>query len=394
MEKNRLFRSNRTDSKSLSLLYQRSLRHRDRGDIAKALSCLEEGLLNVFSQDSTQISERGSLADCWLEYGRLLRLNNQHAKAIYALEQCSVYPGYEIEAMTEWGDLLHEQGYSDEIIADRLKHKLAHLPEATELLIDILCRIGAFHTAFTYFAENLMDQSGRMLELYSQCLIREGLYEQALNLASSAVDAGQLRPELTDPLAMDALLCKWKLGEEDRLAVENRQLLSESLKRSVHLGLLDLSHQIAGDDSYLQNELTLGLYQEGYTELAKQKLRTYDLNSLNLYEPLRKEMAFITAEIDYDEGRYDQAAQIFECLIEHDPLTASYRFAAASCYLQISYRQMEQRSGLLMHDPSNLIKTQQYMETMTQSLFIVHRSKWHTEWTPAQRRNRQVRSFQ
>lgn len=392
MEKKRLFQSNRNDSKSLSLLYQQSLRHRDRGDISKALSCLEEGLLNAFSQDSTKTYERGSLAECWLEYGRLLRHNNQHAKAIYALEQGAGYPGYEIEAMTEWGDLLHEQGYSDVIIADRLNHKLAHLPQAKELIIDILCRIGAFHTAFTYMTATPSFNCERMLQLHTECLIREGMYERALEQASSAIDAGQLRPAFTDPLAMDALLCKWVLKEEDCTMVENRQLLSEALKRAVSLGLFELCIQIVGDDAYLLHELTLHLYLDGYTELAKNQLQNYPLVSLIFSDPLSKELAFIKAEIDYDEGRYEDAAQIFECLIEHDPLTASYRFAAASCYLQQSYHQMEDRMNMTMQDHLNIKKTQRYMETMTQSLYIVHRSKWHTEWTPAQHRNKNVSS--
>ncbi|MNX19073.1 Tetratricopeptide repeat protein [compost metagenome] len=391
MEKKRQFDSDRTESKSLSLLYQQSLRHRDRGDISQALSSLEEGLLNAFGREYKTASERGILAECWIEYGKLLRQNNQHAKAIYAFEQAIAFAGHEIDALTEWGDLLHEQGYSDEIIADRMNRKLEHSLNRSEILVDILCRIGAFHTAFTYLSADPSLTSERMLQLHTECLIRAGRFDQAIHYASKAIDAGQLRPAFTDPLAMDTLLCRWILGEEDYTATQNRQLLSESLKRAVNLGLHDLAMNIAGEDTYLQNELTLRLYYEGYTESAKIRLRKrLPVVSLNYSEPLHKELAFIIAELKYDEGNYDSAAQIFESLIERDPLTATYRFAAASCYLKKSYQEMEERLSLNTRDSLGIQKTQHYMETIIQSLYIVERSRWHTIWTPAQSRNKSL----
>ncbi|USB34707.1 tetratricopeptide repeat protein [Paenibacillus sp. YPG26] len=391
MEKKRQFDSDRTKSKSLSLLYQMSLRHRDRGDITQAISSLEEGLLNAFGREYKTASERGTLAECWIEYGKLLRRNNQHAKAIYAFEQAIAFTGYEIDALTEWGDLLHEQGYSDEIIAERMNRKLMQSPNQSEILVDILCRIGAFHTAYTYLDANPSLTSERMLQLHTECLIREGLFEQAVHYASKAIDAGQLRPAFTDPLAMDTLLCRWILGEEDFTAVQNRQLLSEALKRAVNLGLYDLALSIAGEDTYLQNELTLCLYYEGYTKSAKVRLTDhYPMVSMDYSEPLHKELAFIMAEIDYDEGFYDSAARIFESLTEKDPLTATYRFAAASCYLKKSHQEMEERLSLNTLNSLDTQKTQHYKETIIQSLYIVERSCWHTVWTPAQLRNKSL----
>ncbi|WP_433946373.1 tetratricopeptide repeat protein [Paenibacillus sp. SN-8-1] len=391
MEKKRQFDSDRSESKSLSLLYQQSLKHRDRGDITQALSILEEGLLNAFGRDYYTASERGILAECWVEYGKLLRQNNQHAKAIYAFEQAIDFSGHEIEALTEWGDLLHEQGYSDEIIAERMNRKLTHSQNRSEILVDILCRIGAFHTAYTYLTANPSLTSERMLQLHTECLIRAGQFDQAIHYASKVIDAGLLRPAFTDPLAMDALLCRWILGEEDYTATQNRQLLSEALRRAVNLGLHDLAMNIAGDDTYLQNELTLHLYYEGYTESAKTRLRRHlPAISLNYNEPLHKELAFILAEIEYDEGLYESAAQIFESLIERDPLTATYRFAAASCYLKKSYQEMQERLSLNTRDSLGIQKTQHYMETIIQSLNIVERSRWHTTWTPAQLRNKSL----
>ncbi|WP_185897140.1 tetratricopeptide repeat protein [Paenibacillus zeisoli] len=389
MEKKRQFESDRSESKSLSLLYQQSLKHRDRGDISQALSCLEEGLLTAFGRDYSKASERGILAESWIEYGKLLRQNNQHAKAIYAFEQAIAFAGHELDALTEWGDLLHEQGYSDEIIAERMNRKLEHSQNRSEILVEILCRLGAFQTAFTYLKADPTLNNERMLQLHTECLIRSGLLDQAINYASNAIDAGQLRPAFTDPLAMDTLLCRWILGEEDYSAAQNRQLLSESLKRAVNLGLHELANNIAGEDIYLQNELTLRLYYEGYTELAKARLRRHSpVISLNYSEPLHKDLAYIQAEIEYDEGAYDTAAQIFESLIDKDPLTATYRFAAASCYLKKSYQEMEERLSLNSRDLLGIQKAQHYMETIIQSLYIVERSRWHTVWTPAQLRNK------
>lgn len=391
MEKKRQFDSDRSESKSLSLLYQQSLKHRDRGDIARALSSLEEGLLNAFGREYIKASEHGVLAECWTEYGKLLRQNNQHAKAIYAFEQAIAFAGHELDALTEWGDLLHEQGYSDDIIAERMNRKLEHSLNRSEILVEILCRIGAFHTAYTYLKADPSLNNERMLQLHTECLIRAGDYDQAIHYASKAVDAAQLRPAFTDPLAMDILLCRWILGEEDYTSAQNRQLLSESIKRAVALGLHELATNIAGEDAYLQNELTLRLYYEGYTESAKKRLHSLLSEYSLLYsEPLHKDLAFIQAEIEYDEGVYDSAAHIFESLIEKDPLTATYRFAAASCYLKKSYEEMEERLRLNSRDLMGTQKAQHYMETITQSLYIVERSKWHTEWNPAQLRNKSL----
>ncbi|MBP1999473.1 tetratricopeptide (TPR) repeat protein [Paenibacillus shirakamiensis] len=393
MENKRFVRPINNLTKPLLVLYQQSLKCKDRGDLKEAISCLESGLMSTFSTDSSQVSDTPLLAKCWLEYGRLLRADNQHAKAIFALEQCFLSPDHKREAMVFWADLLHEEGYSDCTIAERLTDKLNFASDSKEMCIEILCLIGAYETAYVYYdQEDVESLTGGLKQLYMECLVRLAKYDDALTFASKVMETGQLRQVFYDPIAMDAMLCRWEQGDEEYLNIPNHQLLSEALKRAVKLGFHRLATQIATKDDYLKCELTLHMYSEGYTQAAKYRMDTLHLDTMQDYnKPLAKELSFIKGEMYYDEEDYEIAADLFESLIDLDPLEPSYRFAAASSYLQQSARQMSSKLESSIENNIVMIeRTYHYLDIITQSLYIVHRSKWHTDWGPAQRRNRQA----
>ncbi|WP_068785193.1 tetratricopeptide repeat protein [Paenibacillus phocaensis] len=166
---------------------------------------------------------------------------------------------------------------------------------------------------------------------------------------------------------------------------QNMGKIVEMIQNAVTTGRLDVAEQLTGQrDDYLLSELVQSLYKEGYIALAKERLMQLDPRLLREPSPPFLDLCRIWAEICYDEGRYDEAAPIFEAIADRQPDYAAARFGAASCYLQQAIVNLERRIQLYHPPKSEQEKICKYLEDFHHALSLIQTSGWHTQWNPAQ----------
>lgn len=159
------------------------------------------------------------------------------------------------------------------------------------------------------------------------------------------------------------------------------------IRRAVRLGKLDNASELAEGDIYHICALIHALYAEGYVETSKSWLSRIDPSLLCEAEPPFQEASFIYAEILHDEGKYDEAAVIFENLAERSHHMSSARFGASSCYLHSAMNRLLRRLEIYRPEEDELHKIEKYLHDISAALEIVHRTNWHTQWTEEQRMN-------
>ncbi|MDU2240475.1 MAG: tetratricopeptide repeat protein [Paenibacillus sp.] len=169
---------------------------------------------------------------------------------------------------------------------------------------------------------------------------------------------------------------------------QNMGKLVEMIQTAVTAGRLDVAEQLAGQtDNYLLSELVQSLYKEGYVALAKERLMQMEPRLLREPSPPLLELSLIWAEICYDEGRYDEAAPIFETIAERHPDFAAARFGAASCYLQLAIANLKRRIQLYHPPKTEQEKICKYLDDFHHALNLIQTSGWHTEWNQTQVRH-------
>ncbi|MFD1176277.1 tetratricopeptide repeat protein [Paenibacillus puldeungensis] len=162
----------------------------------------------------------------------------------------------------------------------------------------------------------------------------------------------------------------------------------ELIQNAVLAGQIDQAELLAGEnDMYLLSVLVQALYKEGYVTVAKERLSRMDSGLLK--KPVRPflELSYIWAEICYDEGRFAEAAPIFEEIASQSPVMASARYGAASCYLQEAMYNLQRRIELYHPPQAEQEKIYKYIRDYNQALHIIQASGWHTEWSSTQAQN-------
>ncbi len=230
--------------------------------------------------------------------------------------------------------------------------------------------------------------------LYLENLIRCGDHKQVLDIILEWKNReSPLSEHFTESLDQLSHLARFCLDHDiarslPQNTADSITLIPGLIERSVQLGLLELAEELAGNqDTYHLCDLIQSLYAEGYVELAKSKLLKLNLSSLLEALPPYKQLAYIYGEVLHDEGRFDEAAPIFERLAEQFPDLAKARFAASSCYLHTTMNRLVGRLELYRPGEEEQNKIEKYLTDISEALHIIHGTNWHTTWSLAQSRN-------
>ncbi|WP_435925152.1 tetratricopeptide repeat protein [Paenibacillus sp. DYY-L-2] len=165
------------------------------------------------------------------------------------------------------------------------------------------------------------------------------------------------------------------------------ELTFGQIRRAVRMGKLDTASELANGDVYHLCALIEELYVQGYVDASKAWLSRLDPLRLSEAKPPYREAAFIYAEIMHDEGRYDEAAAIFEKLADDSHYMSKARFGASSCYLHSTMNRLLGRLEIYRPGEEELIKIEKYLHDISAALQIIHRTNWHTVWNEEQSRN-------
>lgn len=228
-------------------------------------------------------------------------------------------------------------------------------------------------------------------------LIRCGEHKQALDTILEWKNNDRpFSEEFAESLEQLSLLARLCLGDVTVQSLTHSgantyELISALIPRSVQLGLLDLADELAGSNdtygTYQHCELIISLYTEGYVERAKSKLMQLNAALLTEAHPPFTRPAYIFGEILHDEGRFEEAAVIFERIAQQFPDMAKARFAASSCYLHTTMNRLMGRIELYRPGEEEQLRIEKYLNDISEALNIVHSTNWHTSWSPAQSRN-------
>lgn len=230
--------------------------------------------------------------------------------------------------------------------------------------------------------------------LHLERLIRCGEHKQALDsileLKNRECPLSDISAESLEQLSLLARLCLGDVTVQSllRSAANANALISALIQRSVQLGLMDLADELTGgNDTYHLCDLIISLYAEGYVERAKSRLMQMNAALLSEAQPPFTRPAYILGEILHDEGRFEEAAVIFERLAEQFPDLAKARFAASSCYLHTTMNRLMGRIELYRPGEEEQLRIEKYLTDISEALNIVHSTNWHTSWSPFQTRN-------
>lgn len=393
----------RSKPDSSALHYELGLRHRLRGMSAHALSYFEKAL-SMPKQDMDSDHSSFDESMCWLEYGRLLGELGRHHEAVMAFRECLARKRHIQEALIEIGTFLRQSGKSDADIRVQLTAVASEFVEAPALTVaETLWALGAFASAAELYAASSppADHTERTQAHYIVCLIYMNQFKEALSLLlRKAMQHDRvllITAQQRIRTAEAVNLCKWCMhgmnGGGIGMPALSRYEALETAKTAIALGKVEEALAILSSPTeHEYHELIYTLYKQGYRELAA--LRIAELERLPLHDrsQISLELCFIAAEIQYDDGKYDKAASIFEAIYNTDPNHSASRFGAASCYLQQTRRSLISRLENSIVGSELFIKTERYLEKVTQALHIINITEWHTRWTPAQMRNHEAAS--
>ncbi|MWV45004.1 hypothetical protein GRF59_15380 [Paenibacillus sp. HJL G12] len=388
----------KSQPESSSLHFKSALWYRSRGMLDEAVSCFEQALSFAKSQNNGNAEPNFDETLCWLEYGKLLRSLELNRQAAAAFQHCLIQNRYAREALVEIGMMHSQAGMNDSEIAHQLANLASESMPNTEIIVaESLWTLGAYTAAAEIYASCLDERSYSESNLvhYILCLIYINQFNEALALLSrKAVHQEHVLLMTAQHLIRTTeviYVCKWCLhGMKGgaALPVLSRYEALETAKTAIALGKIDEALTIlSSPTTHEYNELIYTMYKQGYRELAA--LRISEMEHLPLHErnQISLELCFIAAEIQYDIGNYEEAASIFEIIYLTDPNHSCARFGAASSYLQQTRKSLNARLEGIIVGSEMYIKIEQYLNNISRALQILHITKWHTEWTPAQQRN-------
>lgn len=240
------------------------------------------------------------------------------------------------------------------------------------------------------FCENNKSESYR--EIYLESLIRTGDVETALECIHEwSTEEVVKSASFVESLHQLSLICQLQIDANLTDHIFSHICVVNLIQRTVALGLLNIAYSLVDKfpDNYHLSELIQSLYQQGYVTEAKKKLSSiHNLNFLFYDKSCSMlNLTFISAEILHDEGRFSEAAEIFESLVLNNPEMARARFGAASCYLFEAMDNLMRRIAIYHPSEEDRMRIERYLTDINQSLQIISNSGWHTVWTPEQQRN-------
>lgn len=153
--------------------------------------------------------------------------------------------------------------------------------------------------------------------------------------------------------------------------------LHELISEAVVAGQPELAGQFIHDsDPYEFSLFVQALYHADYTLLAKEKLLKLKPSLLREPHPPYLELAFIWADICYEEERFSEAAPILEAIAEQNPDFAAARFGTAACHLRQAITHLERRVELYHPPQAEEEKIAKYIEECYHMLELIQHSDW------------------
>lgn len=367
--------------------------HESRGHFEEALKYFKQGAINAIQVNPSSPTEKNGSALSWIEYGRLSARMNKCDEATTSFRQalCFGVP-YTSSSLREWAIMLHKQGVNDEDILTRLLAELSTHSIPPSELGNALTEIGAYKEAVHCFnmAEYNDTESGIK---HARCLINDGRLNEALTLLT------RLQYECTIlhwPSEGDRcfinhtiFLCNWRLsGTLPYLPPSDSERI-QIAKAALSVGMVtEADYMLSMEGDLEKHNLICMLYTEGYIDLVdsllKQIVELPRINSTSYSNQLH----FIAAERLYDQREYDKASAIFENLRLSQAEHTNARFGEAACYLHSALLSLSSRMTRI--ESTRTVKEQslEYMHSINAALHIVENTKWHTSWTPAQKRRK------
>ncbi|ANY71891.1 hypothetical protein BBD41_04430 [Paenibacillus ihbetae] len=378
-----------------STIYERGKWYERRGYLEEALvSFREAALSSPLNRDQGAQTDWKDSDLIWLEYGLLsMRLRSfQDAERAFrtVLSKKGVYAQ---EALNHWAALLHAQGSADPDIYASLAREVEGCPNSEAMLGKALNYIGSYSFAAECFSR-LDGLSHEQWHMYICSLIRSEHISEALQLMRrgyNSAERGEGRKELTDRMRKQRiiqLLCERKLNHTQLEASLGLTERIEWADIAVSLGMIDAAEELLseyGDHAYYA--LICLLYQEGYKSLAATKIHA--LEELPLQDPgvYSTDLIFVAAERLYDQGSYEESAELFAQLRSHRPSFAAARFGEAACYLQSTLISLSGRLERVYASAEARTEIEAYLGKINAALHVVESTGWHTSWSPAQQRN-------
>lgn len=374
-----------------ALQYKIGMWYKTRGLHTEAIESFKKSLHNSNQQIKNSLSEEEfDKSLVWLEYGKINKCEGNKSEAISAFQQCLKSGKYKLDGFVEWGDLLHSMGKKDSEIAAILHKKCCENKLNSTLLAKALFIIGCYKESSTLYS-SINHLSNIDYLQYIQCCLHIGEFSQALHLLEYRLEE-LIHLEIhmgSFSTSSETLLnlCQWLVSDRESLSSLTRNQQIDMAKLAICHGLPNESLSMVPVPNEAElSQLIYILYTQGYRLKAIDCLSTLSSLPLNMKEQHAQNLCFIAAEIMYDEGRLQFAAEHFEQIYMHDITQTQSQFATAACYLQITLASLLNRNEHLSQEDCSTELTDQYIHNITQSLHIIHHTNWHTVWGTAQRR--------
>lgn len=367
--------------------------HESRGHFEEALKCFKQGAINAIQVNPSSPTEKIGPALSWIEYGRLSARMNKCDEAATSFRQALCFGApYTSSSLKEWAMMLHRQGVSDDDILNRLLPELSPHSIPPSILGNALTEIGAYKEAvYCYSMAEYTDIPSGIKHV--RCLINDGRLNEALGLLTRLNKESTALNRTWDDdrsfINLAIFLCKWRLSGSlpylPATNVDRNQLAAAALSVGM---VTEADYMLTSEGDSGKHALICMLYAEGYIDLVESRLKQLiDIKMIDS-SSYGSELQFIAAERLYDQGEFDRASEMFESLRLSQPEHTNARFGEAACYLQSALLSLSSRMTRI--ESTKTVKEQalEYMQSIHAALHIVENTKWHTSWTPAQKRRR------
>lgn len=156
--------------------------------------------------------------------------------------------------------------------------------------------------------------------------------------------------------------------------------LYELISETISTGQPELAGELIQEsDPYEFSLFVQALYHAGYVLLAKERLLTLKPSLLQKPHAPYLELAFIWADICYEEGRFSEAAPILEAIAEQNPDFAAARFGTAACHLRQAITHLKRRVELYHPSKAEEKKIAKYIEECHAVLGLIQESGWRRQ---------------
>jgi tetratricopeptide (TPR) repeat protein len=374
-------------------------------DLAKTLE--QQGFLQEALSAYVQFTEKASKADdvtykTFCEMGTISqKLGNFDDASRYFRDAATLNPN-DRKALAGWAESLSLQRCSDEEIARQLLASKGDLG----LIAEALAEIGAYGEALKLLPME-PALSFRDAKLRCLCLMKTNRLQEAseqLDILLSQADEPAL-----PPLVIDRVLCLWGGKQSipgdlyDALMPEHGQhiqrmdryltkggakpdpvpipLAGRLIDRAVELRLLPVAGALSRLDAQLHRVYAKSLYMHGFGKLAE----IYFQQWMEHGQPDDEEL-FMLAELHYDNGKYEQAAVLFEQAAAGSRQFHKSLLAASLCYLEIAQAALRE---CMLRNPDHPVLSKEMQRIQKSKLHFVG-VEWRTARNGAQRRNAYV----